>query len=220
LSGTAPPSFICCWRTADEGAPWQARQRLHADGKDAYHITLSGAGGGNPGPDSNHKVFYIDGNLWLHNKNTYSFKFFTPESDGMQVTFVVSGNIYFSDNLFYLNQNKDAVAFIALRDENVEDSGNIYFGDPVFGTLKEMNAFMYAENNSYDVNLDASGSSVVKVNGMMSAGNQIDIQRDYGDAHTKLIVNFDDRVAGGEVELPGLSSLYSDESGGGLQRRS
>jgi len=188
------------------------------NGNSAYRITLSG-GGGDPGPVGNKKVYYIDGNLWLHNKKTYSFKVFTPESAGMQVTFVVKGNIYFSDNLFYNNKNKDAVAFIALKDDTVADSGNIYFGDPEFGTLKEMNAYMYAEGDFHDFNLDASGSTDVLVHGMMSAGNHVNIDRDYMGQHTKLTVDFDERVRNGDIELPGLSALTS-ESQGSLQLRS
>src|SRR5262245_51486060 len=108
-------------------------------------IALSGVSGA-PGPNGNNQVYYIDGNLWIHNRNTYSFEFNHKEPNGIQITFVVNGNIYFSDNLFYKNTDRDGVAFIAMKDDNVSDSGNIYFGDPVFGTLEQMHAFMYAEN--------------------------------------------------------------------------
>jgi hypothetical protein len=149
------------------------------DGSNPFRITLSGIAG-DQGPNSNRRVYYLDGNLWLHNKKSFSFQFYHNEPEGVQVTFVVRGNIYFSDNLFYRNPTLDGVAFIAMRDEGVEDSGNIYFGDPEFGTLVQMSAFMYAENNFYDQNLDADGSSTVDLNGNMTAGNQVNIQRDYG----------------------------------------
>ncbi len=182
------------------------------DGRDATHISLTG--GPNPGPDGNNLMYFVDGNLWLHNKDTYSFKLTQPGSaTGVRVTFVVRGNIYFSDNLFLLNKNKDAVAFIAIKDPAEPDSGNIYFGDPTYGTLKEMNAFLYAENDFYDHNLDASGSSEVHLRGIMSAGNQVDIQRDFRGQHSKLTVEFDDRVWTGKVELPGLPG--SSGAGGG-----
>ena len=45
---------------------------------------------------------------------------------------------------------------------------------------------MYAENNFYDNNLDASGSAQVTVHGNMTAGNQVLINRDYGTQHSKL----------------------------------
>jgi hypothetical protein len=173
------------------------------NGRNAYHITLSGTGG-SPGPSGNQKVYYVDGNLWLHNKRTFSFKLYTPSNPGLRVTFIVRGNIYFGDNLFYKNKNKDGIAFVAIKDENEPDSGNIYFGDPAFGTLREMNAFMFAENNFYDTNLDASGSSQVLVHGNMTAGNQVAIDRDYDGAHSKLTVELDDRIMSGRLALPGL----------------
>jgi hypothetical protein len=180
------------------------------DGSNPFGISLSGISG-EPGTSSNQKVFYIDGNLWLHNKKSYSLGLKHNEPDGVQVTFVVSGNIYFSDNLFYEDAEKDGLAFIAMKDSDVEDSGNVYFGDPVFGTLQQMNAFMYAENNFYDNNLDASGSAKVTLNGNMTAGNQVLIDRDYGASHTKLTVNFDDRIATEELDMPGLPGSSGSE---------
>lgn len=173
------------------------------NGNDASSISLSGISG-DPGPNGNHKVYYIDGNLWLHNRKTFSFKFAHDEPNGVQVTFVVQGNIYFSDNLFYEDPTVDGVAFIAMKEDGVQDSGNIYFGDPEYGTLEQMNSFMYAENNFYDTNLDADGSSEVYLNGNMTAGNQVLIERDYQDHHTKLTVDFDDRISVGDLSMPGL----------------
>jgi hypothetical protein len=129
-------------------------EQVNADysqnGSDPYAFTLSGVGS-EPGPDSNQKVFYIDGNLWLHNRRTYSLGLSHDSPDGVQVTFVVKGNIYFADNLFYEDDALDGLAFIAMEDPGEPDSGNIYFGDPVFGTLQQMHAFMYAENDFNDV---------------------------------------------------------------------
>ena len=173
------------------------------NGTDPYPITLSGVSG-EAGPDSNHKVFYIDGNLWLHNLRTYSFGLSHSEPNGVQVTFVVKGNVYFSDNFFYADPSMDGVAFIAIEDQAVADSGNIFFGDPEFGTLQQMNAFMYAENDFYDTNLTAAGSSQIAVNGNMTAGNQVLIERNFNGNHTKLTVTFDDRISLGTLEMPGL----------------
>jgi len=169
----------------------------------ATPITLSGQDG-NPGPNGSNAVYYIDGNLWVHNKKLYSFKFANSDGDPILVTFVVKGNIYFSDNIIYEDSDDDGVAFIAMKDENETDSGNIYFGDPVFGTLEQMDAYMYAENNFYDNNLNAAGSATVAVNGNMTAGNQVLINRDYNGQHSKLTVNFDDRISTGAISLPGL----------------
>jgi hypothetical protein len=167
------------------------------------HITITGMPG-KPGPNGNDLVYYIDGNLWLHNKNLFTFTMFNTGGDGVRVTFVVRGNIYFSDNLFYHHDKKDGVAFIAIADEDVSDSGNIYFGDPTYGTLKNMEAFMYAENNFYDNNLSATGSAAVRVYGNMTAGNQVAINRDFGNQHSKLTVDFDERLVERELNLPGI----------------
>jgi hypothetical protein len=150
------------------------------------------------------KVYYIDGNLWIHNTKIYSFALTNPAGGAAKVTFVVKGNIYFSDNILYKDPAQDGIAFIAMKDGAVPDSGNIYFGDPTFGTLEQMDAFMYAENNFYDNNLSASGSAKVTVNGNMTAGNQVLIDRDVGSQHSKLTVNFDDRISTGAITLPGL----------------
>jgi hypothetical protein len=169
----------------------------------ATRISLSGMGG-KPGVSGNDAVYYIDGNLWVHNKRIFSFAMYNSGSEDIRVTFVVSGNIYFSDNILYQDPDDDGVAFIAIKDENEPDSGNIYFGDPVFGTLEQMDAYMYAENNFYDTNLSASGSAQVTVNGNMTAGNKVLIDRDYSGQHSKLTVNYDERVATGDLSLPGL----------------
>lgn len=169
------------------------------------HITLSGHDG-NPGVNGSGKVYYIDGNLWIHNKKIFSFTMWNGGSDAVKVTFVVKGNIYFSDNILYQDSDQDGVAFVSIKDESVSDSGNIYFGDPTFGTLEQMDAFMYAENNFYDNNLSASGSATVTVNGNMTAGNQVLINRDAGGQHSKLTVNHDDRIVTGQLTLAGLPS--------------
>jgi hypothetical protein len=169
------------------------------------HISLS-VSDGETGTDGNAKVYFIDGNLWLHNRRTLEFTF-DHLSGGTRVTFVVKGNIYFSDDLILEKSGEDGIAFIALTDEKVADSGNIYFGDPAFGTLLRM----YAENNFYDNNLGADGSKAVEINGIMSAGNQVAINRDFGDHHTKLKLDFDDRVKTGDLELPGLPN-FEEES--------
>jgi hypothetical protein len=181
-------------------------------GANACPITLSGVSG-EPGVNGNRKVYFIDGNLWIHNRSIYSFKLDHNEVNGVQVTFVVKGNIYFSDNVFYDNTNEDGVAFIAMTDSAVTDSGNIYFGDPVFGTLEQMHAFMYAENNFIDKNLSATGSAQVAVYGNMTAGNKVEIQRDYGDQHSKLTVNYDGRISAGDLAMPGLPRANPDEGG-------
>lgn len=159
------------------------------DGNDASQIRLSTAGG-------NKKVYYVDGNLWLNNRNTYSFKFYHPEKNGVKAVFVVKGNIYFGDNLFYTNINKDAVAFIAMKDPLLpEESGNIYFGDPIFGTTRRFEGYMFAADNFYDNNLGTPSSMTTSVFGNMTAGNQVLIRRDLPNGeHVRLEVEFDPKV--------------------------
>jgi hypothetical protein len=174
----------------------------------ATRISLSGVGG-EPGVSGNRKVYYIDGNLWVHNRQLYSVVFQHAESGGVQLTIVVKGNIYVSDNILLRNKEKDGVALIAIKDSAVTNSGNIYFGDPVFGTLERMETFMYAENNFHDNVLSQSGSSVVEVMGMMSAGNKVQIDRNSATIRPKLDLEFDTRVRDGSLVLPGVPSAGS-----------
>jgi len=178
------------------------RSDSKSDGSDPYVVTLGKTSDG--GPSGNKKVYYIDGNLWLHNTKTMSMRIEAAEASGMQVTFVVKGNIYISDNLFLKSKVKDGIAFIAMKDASVADSGNVYFGDPSFGTLEHMEAFLYAENSFYDNNLSATGSAKVDLLGNMTAGEKVAINRDSGAQHSRLRVTFDDRVANGSLDLPGL----------------
>jgi hypothetical protein len=175
------------------------------------HITISGIGG-EPGPNGNELVYYIDGNLWIHNNNAYSFTLWNSTGTPIKVTFVVKGNIYISDNIFYHDEHADGLALIAMKDSSVTDSGNIYFGDPSFGTLEYMDAFMYAENNFLDTNLSATGSARVTVHGNMTAGNQVLINRDFGTQHSKLTVNYDSRIWDGTLQLPGLPTASGSGS--------
>ncbi len=172
--------------------------------------------------EGNDQVYFIDGNMWLHNSNTYSFKLDYPTADGIHVTFVVRGNITLSDNFYYDNMNNDQVAFIAMRredDPKGEISGNVYMGDPRFGTVHDLHGLFYAENNFYDMNLDEEGSQEFTIYGNMTAGNQVDINRDYevaghyeyvrsgwswvkvwvegGTCHSSMNVIFDDRYVDG-----------------------
>lgn len=175
------------------------------------------------GTSGNDAVYYVDGNLWIHNKPWGRMRFELDDADasgtdGVRLTFVVSGNLYISDDLLLEEAAADGVAFICIEDPAVADSGNVYFGDPRYGTLEEMNAFMYAENDFYDNNLSASGSSEVRVNGNMTAGNHVAINRDFVKPdgtveHSRLEVNFDDRISTGSIVLPGLPNALIGAAG-------
>ena len=156
-------------------------------------------------------LYFIDGNLWIHSSPTYSYKLVNDNGEPVTITIVVRGNITISDNIFYGDAANDGLILMAIEDPLQADSGNIYFGDPGGGTLEYMDAYMYAENDFLDYNLSASGSKNVVLNGNMTAGNQVNIDRDVVNAdgtisHSQLVVQFDDRVASGELSMPGLPS--------------
>jgi len=179
-------------------------------------------------PDGNDKVYFIEGDLWIHNKHTYGFQLKNPDT---HITIVVQGSIHIADDFHYHNDIKSGVAFVAIKAPDDSDgtySGNIYLGDPVFGTVSEINGFLYAENNFIDENLDAGGSAEFFINGIMTAGNHVAINRDFSgeghwegpypnrrwvpdpDAetyHAKMIIDLDERVFSGDLLLPMLPEI-------------
>ena len=46
-----------------------------------------------------------------------------------------------------------------------------------------------------------------------TAGNQVNINRDYGTQHSKLTVNYDGRISSGDLVMPGLPR--TNDSGDG-----
>ena len=186
-------------------------------GKEGHTISLSGTEG-QPGDSGTNKVYFIDGNLWVHNKPFGRLRFKNTDADGAKVTFVVKGNVYFCDDVYIYDSTKDGLAFIAIEDSDVADSGNIYLGDPRYGTLDKMETFLYAENDFVDNNLSADGSKEVELIGNMTAGNHVAIERDYVNedgtiSHSKLTVEFDDRISTGALALPGLPSATTGVDG-------
>ena len=177
----------------------------------------------------NDKVYFIQGDLWIHNKHAYSLQVKHPHT---HITVVVEGSIHICDDLYYRKRGS-GVAFIAIKafnDPNGEYSGNIYIGDPAFGTLEEVNAFLYAENNFVDENLDAGGSAEFRIYGIMGAGNHVLLKRDFAGSghwegsypsrywvpdpgvetcHSRMVVTLDDRIFTGELVLPGLPQRNS-----------
>jgi len=92
-----------------------------------------------------------------------------------------------------------------------EGSGNVYYGDPNTGPVGDSQVFFYAENNFDEYCLDQNGRPLdIGIQGLMSAGNQVRINRDFGGQHAQMIVGFDGRLADGSLVLPGLP-----RSGGG-----
>ncbi len=160
--------------------------------------------------NGNDKVYYVDGNLYIHNPNSYDFMFREP---GTKITIVANGNIVISDEFWYnggTEDPQDMMALIALVDEDVENSGNIYLGDAVYGTGGDVHAMLYAENDFKDNNLDTSGQPNLSVFGNMTAGDQVIINRS-GSNRTRLDITLDERIRNGYSLPPGLPPALSGE---------
>jgi hypothetical protein len=170
------------------------------DGSDAYMVSIDNGSG------LTRRTYFIDGNLWIHNSKGLSLMVESAKDEGTQITFLVRGNITFSDSFRIQDTKKDAVAFVALKDPDIPDTGNIYLGDPAYGTLSELHGFLYAENDFLDVNLDKEGSKAIRILGSMTAGNQVAIERTYKGGHSKLTVDWDERLKKGKVSLPTIST--------------
>jgi len=170
--------------------------------------------------NGNVRLYYVDGNVYIHHPRVYSMRFRQP---GTRITIVAKGNITLSDEFYYnagydhnlgrsdldstiVNDPSDALCFIALKNPDCEDSGNIYIGDSQFGTGGSIHAMLYAENNFVDKNLDTSGQPFISIFGNMSAGNQIRLNRTNSGSsnRTRLDVTLDERVREGRIIVPGL----------------
>jgi len=91
-----------------------------------------------------------------------------------------------------------------------EGSGNVYYGDPNTGPVGDSQAFFYAENNFDEYCLDQRGKPLdIGIQGLMSAGNQVRMNRDFGGQHARMIVHYDGRLADGSLVLPGLPRAAS-----------
>ncbi len=169
----------------------------------------------------NGKVYYVDGNLYLHSPTAYSMRFRKP---GTRITIVASGNITISDEFYYnadyatgidyanvnstiVNNPSDALCLIALKNPAAPTStGNILIGDSQFGTGGSIHAMLYAENDFVDNNLNTSDQSFISIYGNMTAGNQIRLNRTVGSGQyrTRLDITLDERVRDATVIIPGL----------------
>lgn len=172
--------------------------------------------------NGNEKVYYVDGNLYIHSPNAYSMRF---KEAGTKITIVVKGNITISDEFYYnadydedltrsgmnstvVKNAQDALCLIALNNSELLDtpgnpapSGNIYIGDRQFGTGGTIHSMLYAENNFVDNNVSSANQPFISIYGNMAAGNRIAINR---TEDTRLDVTLDRRVSNNEIYLPGL----------------
>lgn len=170
-------------------------------------------------PEANDKVYYVDGNLYLHASPTFALRFKNP---GTRITIVAKGNITIADEFYYnadypeglersdvdstiVENPKDALCLIALKNPNCDNSGNIYIGDPAHGTGGSIHALLYAENNFIDNNLDTANQPFISIFGTMAAGNHIALNRDSNSGtRTRLDITADGRINKGSVSIPGL----------------
>jgi hypothetical protein len=147
------------------------------------HIGSAGTkkGGGAPLHLGDNRVYYIDGNVWIHNKSTYGFLV-----DG-NVTIVATGNIHISDNTEYAN-SESVLGLVALGKYDSENQlvsgGNIFFGDPRYGTMYTVAGLMFAANNFLYNTESPNGSakepeSGFSVYGNFTALNRVSVNRDW-----------------------------------------
>jgi hypothetical protein len=127
------------------------------------------------------RVYYVDGDLWVHSKPTYGFKM-----DG-KVTIVATGNIHICDNIQYADSSS-MLGLVALgkydEDGKLVSGGNIYFGDPGWGNMGLFSGMMFAAND-FLFNTDPIAGNLKEpdsgftINGNMAALNSVSIQRDW-----------------------------------------
>ncbi|MBN2312667.1 MAG: hypothetical protein JXM79_01985, partial [Sedimentisphaerales bacterium] len=129
------------------------------------------------------RVYYVDGNVWIHHKSTFGFLL-----EG-NATIVATGNIYICDNTEYAD-DETLLGLVALGEYddggNLVSGGNIYFGYPRYGTMYTVSALMFA-GNDFLYNTDSvtgqagEPESGFSVYGNFAAMNQVSIHRDWYD---------------------------------------
>lgn len=205
------------------GDPWEG------SGIDRVSVTSTG----------NNKTYYVDGNLWIEPDGPDSRLVNGPSGGTKITVVVrgniyFSDNLFYqnaaqdgiafvamSDGESYTDLDRDNrydAGEPILHDDgdgiyegNSEGSGNIVFGDPNGGPLGMVNGFLYAENNFQAKDMTGTDGTPQDfgVNGMISAGNLFDIQRDYPKGHAKMTINYDNRLQSGSLTLPGLPKRKS-----------
>jgi type II secretory pathway pseudopilin PulG len=130
------------------------------------------------------RVYYIDGDLWIHNKETYGFNM------KGKVTIVATGNIHICDNVEY----KDSASMLGLvalgkydSSGNLISGGNIFFGDPRYGTMYVVSGMMFAAkdflyNTDHISRKVGEPTSGFTVNGNFAAMGDVSVERDWYSA--------------------------------------
>jgi hypothetical protein len=135
--------------------------------------------GGTPVDVGQNRVYYVDGDVWIHSKRTYGFVV-----DGL-VTIVATGNIHICDNIIYDNEDS-LLGLVALGqyddDGDLVSGGDLFFGDPRYGTTYTVSALMFA-GNDFLYNIDtvtrdpAEPTTGINIYGNFAALNQVHIYR-------------------------------------------
>jgi hypothetical protein len=211
------------------------------EGSDGNRVSVSS--------DGNNKIYYIDGNVWIEPWGTVSRIVDSPadgtkitvvvrgnvyfadalaydnaQKDAIMFVALTDGESYADAN----DNNQYDVGERILHDDGngiydgpAEGSGNIFFGDPNGGPLGHVNAFMYADNFFEDHVLDGPNGDPIpfEVTGFMSAGEQVQIKREFDGEHAQMKVNFDERIAYGDMIVPGFPEMTSKGELGRLSWR-
>jgi hypothetical protein len=196
------------------------------EGTDLTEISVSQEG--------NRKVYFVDGNLWIEPQGTVSqlingpiggtqitivvkgniyfcdqFNYNNSGTDGIAFIAMTDGESYTDQN--GNNQYDSGEPLLhddgdGIYDGPREGSGNVCFGDPNGGPLGVVSGFIYADNNFQDHVLTGRNGTpqTFGVNGLLSAGNLFQINRDYARGHAPMTINYDDRLFRGVLDLPGL----------------
>jgi hypothetical protein len=127
------------------------------------------------------RTYYVDGDVWVHSKDTYGFKM-----DG-KVTIIATGDIHISDNIAYANTNS-VLGLVSLGKYDGSGTrvsgGNIFFGDPRYGTMYTISGLMFAAND-FMFNTDSvtrkaeEPTSGFTVNGSFAAMGRVTVERDW-----------------------------------------
>lgn len=175
-------------------------------------------------PEHNEKLYYVEGNVYLHATPTYALRFRNPNT---RITIVARGNITISDEFYYNAQYpanlqysamnskvvynpSDALCLIAIVNPICANSGNIYIGDPAMNTGGSIHAMLYAEKDFIDSNINTVDQQFISVFGNMTAGDEVRINRVVGGGkyRTRLDVTLDERIRdaalAGRTIVPGL----------------
>jgi hypothetical protein len=168
--------------------PSDRKKECDGTSGDDYFLEPMDAGGGGSPKDAttplslgDDRIYYVDGDLWIHNLSSYGFNV------SGKSTIVVTGNIHICDNTKYAN-SASMLGLVALG--KYDDSGNrisggdIFFGDPRYDTMYTISAMMFAAND-FLYNSDAISRQAAEpttgfiVNGSFAAMNKVVVERDW-----------------------------------------